>query len=114
MLKGRERDKPLPRFGSMRRKMAKVVEGCWYSLLNVVPGSCSRYSDSVFALFDMVREVLKPSGATSARVACEVLLSHTLSQHRLSANGWDRPPDGAERISHLAKGARCIEFCVVE
>lgn len=48
-----KRDEALPRFGSMRRKMAKAVEGCWYSLLNVVPGSCSRYSDSEFALFDM-------------------------------------------------------------
>ena len=35
-----------PRCGSMRRKMAKAVEGCWYSFLNVVPGSFSRYSAS--------------------------------------------------------------------
>ena len=26
--------------------MAKAVEGCWYSFLNVVPGSFSRYSAS--------------------------------------------------------------------
>lgn len=30
----------------MRRKIAKAVEGCWYSFLNVVPGSFSRYSAS--------------------------------------------------------------------
>jgi hypothetical protein len=37
----------------MRRKMAKVVEGCWYNRLNVVPGNCSKYSDSALALTDM-------------------------------------------------------------
>lgn len=42
--------KLLPRFGSMRRKIANVVEGCWYNLLKVVPGNCSKYSESEFAL----------------------------------------------------------------
>lgn len=36
--------KVFARCGSMRRKMANVVEGCWYSFLKVVPGSRSRYS----------------------------------------------------------------------
>lgn len=109
----------LPRFGSMRRKMAKVVEGCWYNLLNVVPGSCSRYSERELALFDMVGEVVVPSGGRPRRefhvrfslaLSLSRSLSLSLSQHRLSAAGWDRPPDGAERIDHLVAGARCIEW----
>lgn len=35
-----------PRCGSMRRKIANAVEGCWYSFRNVVPGSVLRYSSS--------------------------------------------------------------------
>ena len=35
----------LPRCGSMRRKMAKAVDGCWYSLRNEAPGRVSRYSN---------------------------------------------------------------------
>lgn len=34
----------LPKCGSMRRKIARAVEGCLYNFLNVVPGSFSRYS----------------------------------------------------------------------
>lgn len=40
----------LPSLGSMQRKITKVVEGCWYNRLKVVPGSCSKYSDKVLAL----------------------------------------------------------------
>lgn len=29
----------------MRRKIARAVEGCWYSLWKVRPGSCSKYSN---------------------------------------------------------------------
>lgn len=49
--------KVFARCGSMRRKMANVVEGCWYSFLKVVPGSLSRYSASDRAgLIDMLGE----------------------------------------------------------
>lgn len=36
----------LPICGSMRLKMANAEEGCWYNLLNVVPGWFSRKSES--------------------------------------------------------------------
>lgn len=29
----------------MRRNIAKAVDGCWYSFLNVAAGSFSRYSE---------------------------------------------------------------------
>ena len=38
----------------MRLKIANAVEGCWYSLLKVVPGSCSRYSNERKDEVDMV------------------------------------------------------------
>ena len=43
----------------MRLNIAKVVEGCWYRRLKVIPGSCSRYWESEFVLdvpIDMVTE----------------------------------------------------------
>jgi hypothetical protein len=38
----------------MRLKIAKEVEGCWYSRLKVVPGSLSRYSKDARDETDML------------------------------------------------------------
>lgn len=35
----------IPRWGSIRRKIARAVEGCWYSRWKTVPGRLSRYSN---------------------------------------------------------------------
>ncbi len=46
----------IPKCGSMRRKMASAVDGCWYSLWNVVPDICSRYSNERRDELDMMTE----------------------------------------------------------
>lgn len=48
--------------GSIRRKIARAVDGCWYSLLNVVPGSCSRYSKERVDIVEEVERDLLASG----------------------------------------------------
>ena len=47
----------IPRCGSMRLKMAKAVDGCWYSLRNEAPGRVSRYSNDRREETDMVKSV---------------------------------------------------------
>jgi hypothetical protein len=39
----------------MRLKMANAVEGCWYSLRKVVPGSLSRYSNEARVETDILK-----------------------------------------------------------
>jgi hypothetical protein len=39
----------------MRRKMARAVEGCWYSRMKVVPGSRSRYSKDARVETDILK-----------------------------------------------------------
>ena len=45
----------IPRWVSIRLKMASAVDGCLYSLLNVVPGRPSRYSNDRRDDADIVR-----------------------------------------------------------
>ena len=55
----------------MRRNIAKVVEGCWYRRLKVIPGSCSRYWESEFVLdvpIDMVTEEEGEGGGEIIRI----------------------------------------------
>jgi hypothetical protein len=52
----------VPRSGSMRRKIARAVDGCWYRRLKVVPGSDSRYSKEPRDTADMISYPIETIG----------------------------------------------------
>ena len=74
----------------MRRNIAKVVEGCWYRRLKVIPGSCSRYWESEFVLdvpIDMVTEEGKLYGL-------EVFEFETLTREEGRKEGGGKKGEG--------------------
>ena len=50
----------------MRLKMANAVEGCWYNLLKVVPGSLSRYSNEASVETDILKASMSISQDSSS------------------------------------------------